>query len=170
MIAPPWRNEIKQILILIRTHQNDIQASPTDSERLTSWILDEFQTLLSLALFLLANRPHHQRPQGQLDSLRSPAISYYAQNSHFHPRLAVDLGTSNAHKQSTSKVYVKHLSIEGPTANPIIIHAPFMQLIRNTMQYHAISIRTKTLQQNALELYSDIELCLKQQHSKNKQH
>jgi len=42
--------------------------------------LDEFQTLLSLALFLLANRPHHQRAQGQLDSLRSPAISYYAQN------------------------------------------------------------------------------------------
>ena len=88
--------------------------------------------------------------------------------SHFHPRFAVDLGTSNAHKQSKSKVYVEHLSIEGPTANPMIIHAPFMQLIRNTMQYHAISIRTKTLQQNALEFYSDIELFLKQQHSKVK--
>jgi len=50
----------------------------------------------------------------------------------------------------------------------MIIHAPFMQLIRNTRQSHAISIHTKTLQQNALELYSDIELCLKQQHSKVK--
>ena len=96
--------------------------------------LDEFQTLLGLALFLLATRPHHQRAQGQLDSLRLPAISYYAQNSHFHPRLAEDLWTSNAHKQSKSKVYVKHLSIEGLTANPII-HAPFMQLICNITQY-----------------------------------